>query len=87
MVEPSSSSGASSISTQKTLDYEYAREGIKLWLNNTPDAADVHFKRRLDNLQVKAAYTYMSFMVGIGFQINVIIIFINQYIAECGYIL
>lgn len=83
MVEPSSSSGASSVSTQKTLDYEYAREGIKLWLNNAPDLADVHFKKRLDNLQVKAAYTYMSFMVGIGCKINIIIIiFINQYLQN-----
>uniref|UniRef100_A0A1B0CNJ2 Tetratricopeptide repeat protein 39c n=1 Tax=Lutzomyia longipalpis TaxID=7200 RepID=A0A1B0CNJ2_LUTLO len=43
-------------------DWEYAKRGIALWLNNQPDEAEEHLHRRTDNLQTMIAYTFISCM-------------------------
>ncbi|GAB0092691.1 tetratricopeptide repeat protein 39C [Sergentomyia squamirostris] len=43
-------------------DWEYAKRGIALWLNNQPDAAEEHLHKRTDNLQTMIAYTFISCM-------------------------
>lgn len=44
-------------------DWEYAKRGIALWLNNQPDEAEQHLHKRTDNLQTMIAYTFISCMV------------------------
>ncbi|XP_055700313.1 tetratricopeptide repeat protein 39C-like isoform X2 [Phlebotomus papatasi] len=43
-------------------DWEYAKRGIALWLNNQPDEAEQHLHKRTDNLQTMIAYTFISCM-------------------------
>ncbi|XP_059621908.1 tetratricopeptide repeat protein 39C-like [Phlebotomus argentipes] len=47
---------------QEEGDWEYAKEGIALWLNNKPDEAEQHLHRRTDNLQTMIAYTFINCM-------------------------
>lgn len=44
-------------------DWEYVKQGIALWLNNQPKAAEESFKNRESSVHIVAGHTFISFMV------------------------
>lgn len=47
----------------KTADWNLAREGIQLLLNNKVTEAEQLFRERKDNVQMAAGYCFVTFMV------------------------
>ncbi|KAL1379200.1 hypothetical protein pipiens_015068 [Culex pipiens pipiens] len=43
-------------------DWEYVKQGIALWLNNQPKAAEESFKNRESSVHIVAGHTFISFM-------------------------
>uniref|UniRef100_A0A182NQS6 Tetratricopeptide repeat protein 39C n=1 Tax=Anopheles dirus TaxID=7168 RepID=A0A182NQS6_9DIPT len=43
-------------------DWEYVKQGIALWLNNMPKAAEDSFKDRPSSVHIVAGHTFISFM-------------------------
>lgn len=44
-------------------DYSYANQGMWMWLNNEPIAAEEHFKKRKQSNVVLIAYAFVLGMV------------------------
>lgn len=44
-------------------DWCFAKKGLKLFLNNKPDEAEILFAQRPDSFHIKTARCYMLFMV------------------------
>ncbi|XP_062554338.1 tetratricopeptide repeat protein 39C-like [Armigeres subalbatus] len=54
---------ASSVEPGETLqDWEYVKQGIALWLNNQPKAAEESFNNRESSVHIVAGHTFISFM-------------------------
>jgi hypothetical protein len=51
------------ISDDEVPDWIYSRQGIALFLNNSPEAAVEHFKARADEMPIAAGFTFLSFTV------------------------
>lgn len=47
-------------------DSAYSKAGLAMWLNNTPDRAEQHFRARLDSTQIFAGYAFIISMVRDG---------------------
>ncbi|XP_053691214.1 tetratricopeptide repeat protein 39C-like [Sabethes cyaneus] len=43
-------------------DWEYVKQGIALWLNNQPKAAEESFSNRKSSIHIVAGHTFISFM-------------------------
>lgn len=48
-------------------DSAYSKAGLAMWLNNTPDRAEQHFRARLDSTQIFAGYAFVVSMVSTGY--------------------
>ncbi|XP_062712967.1 tetratricopeptide repeat protein 39C-like [Aedes albopictus] len=54
---------ASPVETSDNLqDWEYVKQGIALWLNNQPKAAEESFHNRESSVHIVAGHTFISFM-------------------------
>ncbi|XP_021705414.1 tetratricopeptide repeat protein 39C [Aedes aegypti] len=54
---------ASPVETPENLqDWEYVKQGIALWLNNQPKAAEESFNNRESSVHIVAGHTFISFM-------------------------
>ncbi|XP_055638379.1 tetratricopeptide repeat protein 39C-like [Toxorhynchites rutilus septentrionalis] len=48
--------------TNQLQDWEYIKQGIALWLNNQPKAAEECFKNRQSSIHIVAGHTFIAFM-------------------------